>query len=206
MKQKEKAEQSKNRIVQAAICEFAASGYKDCTISNLCQRHQLSKGIVFYHFKTKEDIFLSCVERCCKTMEAEVGAQLRDIHGSPEENLVSCHRAVFNFYQRCPQMQKVLYIAQENPPRHLEAKIKVLFAQMEAQIKEFVAKNIRQLPLRPGIEASMVLQTMEDFLNYINVRNKKKFNENYSEIVEIAENRQKEFEFLIAILLHGVVQ
>lgn len=209
MKQQEKAEQSRRHIIQAALKEFSAEGYQGCTIDKLCCQHQLSRGKVFYHFKNKEEIFISCVEYCCKQQRKAVGDKLRQAKGTAEENLALCQQAMFAFGRENPQAHQILSLAIEFPPPGLEGRLAEILTPAKEELYQFIAANVSRLPLRPGVQARQVMTMLEIFLDYISVKNKKQWTKSCREITEIAEiveEQQKEFEFLIAMLLHGVVQ
>lgn len=60
MKQEERTRQSVEEILNAAIEEFAARGYDGAVINDICRNNGISKGKLFHHFKSKDDLFLAC--------------------------------------------------------------------------------------------------------------------------------------------------
>ena len=62
MKQQERQKKSKEKILQAAITEFSASGYDKVTMENICTRHGISKGMMYHYYSGKDDLFLLCVQ------------------------------------------------------------------------------------------------------------------------------------------------
>lgn len=49
----------KEAILRAATVLFAEKGYKDTSMSELAERTGVAQGTIFYHFKNKEELFLS---------------------------------------------------------------------------------------------------------------------------------------------------
>ena len=51
MKREEKSENSKERIIKAALEEFGQNGYVAASTNNMCKNHDISKGLLFHHYK-----------------------------------------------------------------------------------------------------------------------------------------------------------
>ena len=62
MKREEKNQQTRRRILDSALDEFSKQGYGASSINAVCATQDISKGIIYHYFKTKDDLFLSCVE------------------------------------------------------------------------------------------------------------------------------------------------
>ncbi|OPA73529.1 transcriptional regulator [Paenibacillus selenitireducens] len=56
------AHQTKINIMETAMKLFAAKGYADTSIDDICQQSGSSKGSMYYHFKSKEQLFLALAE------------------------------------------------------------------------------------------------------------------------------------------------
>ena len=47
----------KGKIILAAISEFARDGFEKASIDAIALRAKVAKGTVFYHFKSKNELF-----------------------------------------------------------------------------------------------------------------------------------------------------
>ena len=56
MKQEEKSLMSRNKILEATGALFAEKGFDATTMQDIMARSGLSKGAIYYHFKSKEEI------------------------------------------------------------------------------------------------------------------------------------------------------
>lgn len=54
---------SRTRMLDAALAVFRRKGYAATTVDDICAATGLSKGSFFHHFKSKEDLALSAVQR-----------------------------------------------------------------------------------------------------------------------------------------------
>jgi AcrR family transcriptional regulator len=73
-------------ILDAADRLIGRYGYKKTTMDDLAREAGIGKGTIYLYFPSKEEVALSCVDRC----QCRVQGALREIaesHGSPEERL-----------------------------------------------------------------------------------------------------------------------
>lgn len=56
-----KSEDTKKTILEQATKIFEQKGYSGTSMMDIRQETQLSKGTIYYHFKDKEDLYLSCL-------------------------------------------------------------------------------------------------------------------------------------------------
>lgn len=64
MKREEKNQQTKRRIMDSALNEFSKQGYGASSVNAICADQNISKGIIYHYFNTKDDLYLACVEEC----------------------------------------------------------------------------------------------------------------------------------------------
>ncbi len=53
----------KEMILKAATVFFTEKGYRECSMAELAQVSDVAQGTIFYHFKTKEDLFLAILKK-----------------------------------------------------------------------------------------------------------------------------------------------
>ena len=59
----EKAQDSRDEILKAAIRLFARRGFHETSMSEVAREAKVSKALIFWHFKTKEELFLAVLNR-----------------------------------------------------------------------------------------------------------------------------------------------
>src|SRR3954470_2792170 len=59
-------------LLAAAAETFAARGYEAATMDEIAERVGLSKGALYYRYKTKEDLFLALVDERCAAYVAQL--------------------------------------------------------------------------------------------------------------------------------------
>ncbi len=61
----------KDAIIQAATVLFSDKGFENTRMSEISRMTGAAEGTIFYHFRSKEDLFLSILERFRKDIVAE---------------------------------------------------------------------------------------------------------------------------------------
>lgn len=61
-----------NNIINAALSEFAATGYKKTSMNSIAKVAGISKGLLFYYFDTKKELYLYLYEYCHESYIQEV--------------------------------------------------------------------------------------------------------------------------------------
>ena len=62
MANQQRSEATKARILAAAAVAFAEQGYDATGVAEICERAGVSKGAFYYHFQTKQALFLTLVD------------------------------------------------------------------------------------------------------------------------------------------------
>lgn len=53
----------KEKILEAGIEEFSTKGYENANINIIAKKAEISIGLMYKYFSTKEDLFITCVQR-----------------------------------------------------------------------------------------------------------------------------------------------
>jgi len=61
----------KEIILQAATALFSDKGFKDASMAELCKMTGVAEGTIFYHFKSKEELFVAILENLRKSITDE---------------------------------------------------------------------------------------------------------------------------------------
>lgn len=56
------SDETRRRILDAAVQQFSAEGYLAATVDDICSRAGVSKGAFYYHFDSKRALFLALLE------------------------------------------------------------------------------------------------------------------------------------------------
>lgn len=64
-----KEKNTKNKILDAAIQVFASKGYHNTRVDEIVEASDTSKGAVYFHFPSKQDIFMAVIDKFSKMLE-----------------------------------------------------------------------------------------------------------------------------------------
>lgn len=67
-----RSEETRERLMQAALASFAERGYDATGVAEICQRAGVSKGAFYYHFASKQALFLALLDQWLAALEREM--------------------------------------------------------------------------------------------------------------------------------------
>lgn len=79
------SEETRQKIVNAALDLFANKGYAGTSINDIISEIKISKGAVYWHFKSKEDIFIQIISENYNQWIALVSTELKHIDNPIEK-------------------------------------------------------------------------------------------------------------------------
>jgi TetR/AcrR family acrAB operon transcriptional repressor len=77
-KTKEEARQTRSRILAIALDLFARKGYAQTTFTDIADKLDLTKGAVYWHFKSKESLLMALVDAMLEKFKHQLAAELPD--------------------------------------------------------------------------------------------------------------------------------
>lgn len=198
MKREEKNQQTKRRIMDSALAEFSRQGYGASSINTICAAQDISKGIVYHYFETKDALFLACVAECFQRLTEYIRTNLTE---QAEPCLEEYFAVRTRFFHSCPVYQRIFCEAVISPPAHLRAEIQARRREFDELNLRILERLLAPLSLRPGISREEVMETFRQFQDFINVR------------YQTADGNGPEFEAreehcrkALDILLYGVIE
>ncbi|RAL26564.1 TetR/AcrR family transcriptional regulator [Thermoflavimicrobium daqui] len=84
-KRRNDGEQTKKLIIKKAKEIFCQKGYTATSIEDICTATGVSKGSLYYHFKNKEDLFLSFVEDHFASWNQECERIIRQVSSATDK-------------------------------------------------------------------------------------------------------------------------
>ena len=165
MKQEERKEKSKEEIYQAALEEFGTYGYDNVSIEQICNRHGISKGMMYHYYKGKDDLFLASVSRVFKDLNDYLESKLPDFKEMDSiEAIKSFLMARECFFQTREREKTLFECAIFHHPRPLASQLDEARMQVKELNKSFILAQTDKMKLRDGL----VRQHVYRYLSSIN--------------------------------------
>ena len=156
MKREEKSELTRERILQAAIEEFGTNGYDASALNTICSKNGISKGLIYYNFVDKDDLYLACVSRCFSKVTEFLEAQ--DVQDDLEKYMTMR----FQYFSEHPHHSRIFFEAMLQPPQALREKIRELRKNFDSFNRGIYQVALSKMKMREGV-------TEKDAVDYFEI-------------------------------------
>lgn len=202
MRREEIHEQSKEEILHAAIAEFGENGYSAARISNICQNHHISKGKLFHYYRSKEELFLICVEKCVIELSDWL-QNIRVVGNTFEERLYNCYQAKFRFFMRNPRFDQIFFDAAFHPPQDLREDIAIRMQPFYSAYRRTVGQVLEDTVFKPNVDVNDVVDLIFILSNNNHTKFKRYDPHSNVSIADETEEQCKKFIAQVQLLLSG---
>lgn len=175
MKQEEKSYKSRCRILQASLKEFGAKKFEKASVTTICDNNNLSKGLVYHYFGSKDEIFLACVDECFDKLSKHLSQNVTIYKNDNNKTIEEYFFVRYVFFNSNPDLKGVFYNAMFQAPEHLDDKIKELHKKLDDINNRIVMKVLGTLKLRAGINIKDAEEYLTAFDEFYYSYFKKKF-------------------------------
>lgn len=201
MKREEKNQQTRRCIIEGAMEEFSKKGYEGSSLNTICTKQKISKGIIYYYFHTKDELFLTCVEECFSVLTNYLKEKLHPAEGKTREQMEAYFTVRGDFFREYPIYQPIFFEAVVAPPVHLQAEIQKCKKEFDDLNIEILECLLNQVSLRPSCKKECVMEIFRQFQDFINA--KEQFSDlSKKDFAQHEENCKK----VLDILLYGVIE
>lgn len=127
----------KTQIIEIATKLFSENGFENTPISKICEKCKVSKGLVFHHFKSKDEllreIFKSTTEKIIELNESI------DCKQNPIEQLLNLINSFFS------QIETDKLFFQLNLNVMIQPKTRGLLNDLIKERSDFILKSVKQI-------------------------------------------------------------
>ncbi len=165
-KTKAETEKTRARILDAARDLFISNGYERTTFEDIAKRINLSKGAVFWHFKSKSDLLLTMIREAADQYDTELGQSQRYV-GSPDALIEYCVARARHVTSRLRYRKFFVMVNRLNWASPQMTIVKNRLTQVENGMHSVIARNLQDFKarglVRPDVnldEVTILLSTM----------------------------------------------
>jgi AcrR family transcriptional regulator len=105
---------TKNAVFTAAAELFASKGFHDVSVREICDEAGVSKPVLYYYFKDKEDLLYKLVNEMHSRQAELVHENIRDDE-SFEENIKGIYKLYLEFYNKYPHLIRLSTLVHFSP-------------------------------------------------------------------------------------------
>ena len=199
MKKDLKTEITKEKILKASAEEFALYGFDGATVNGICQKHGISKGLIYHNFESKEELYLRCVEEAVNEF---VSFMSRKEYGT-DFKLYMKER--YAFFEAHPNDSRLIFSVVLTDNSEFSEKIKNIKSKFDEFNRSVYLTAIQNIRLRKGVsenDAVGYYSLLQDMLNgYIGGERETKSNFSSDFL-----NHEKNLERILDFVLYGIAE
>ncbi|WP_186430294.1 TetR/AcrR family transcriptional regulator [Clostridium sp. BSD9I1] len=180
----------KEQILDACLAVFARHGYEKTSTVMLAEAAGISRSLIFHHFKSKKDLYLSLLDRCFEKGSIEISFDNILEQGDFFEVKEKISNIKFNYYRKNPELYKVIIEAFYNTPEELKMDICEKYGKLINKRDEVMELLFEKVPLRKGVDRKQAFEIIKITLDYFE-------NKYLSDLVEHKELNETYFQNFI---------
>lgn len=200
------SKEEQERVLRAAIDEFAEKDYDSASLNLIIQKAKISKGSMYHYFRNKESLYLYVIERAIGEKRRFMSNALAQLE-KPFEDLGFYQILEFQletalvFAETHPQYDKINHHIQQMADSSLKRKIWEQFnLEFDSSLQSIVDKAIHNGEIRHDIDRGFVMRILRFVLMCF-----PHFDKGFRELA--SENSQlisREIKLLVSFLQNGL--
>jgi TetR/AcrR family transcriptional regulator len=156
--------EKQQRILDTAETEFAAKGFAVANINVIAQKAGISIGAMYKYFGSKEDLFLTVVERAHDLLAA-VLAQIGQAPGDIFEKIEKMVRAAQQYARRFPELHQIYLDMTSEGLSHLSRKLSGKMETISAEFyRDLIQTAMAQGTINRGLDAHVAALCIDNLI------------------------------------------
>ena len=149
-----RAARTKEAILKIATEEFATNGYSGSRVDLIAARTQTTKRMIYYHFGSKEGLYLAVLERVyAQIRRVERGIHIEEL--SPDDALRRLAEATYDHHTTHEAFIKLVSIENIHRAEHLRQSETILRENVTAitLLEQVIERGVREGLFRDDVDA-----------------------------------------------------
>lgn len=214
MNQREKSINSIYYIIECAIEEFADNG-SDVSLNNICKQNGISKGKLYHHFSSKEELLCACVCYALDNLATDIDEFEMDDSLRIEENLHDYYAARIRYWHENPTHLTILRMAYVLRRREFSDESMIKIAQhkqnwdnaMKNKVLEIIHSENNKLKISDEDFAELMILLYENTFQAMESKIVRAVINNETENIKILSDALlKYYDNIILTVLYGIFE
>jgi AcrR family transcriptional regulator len=138
------------QILQAALVCFAGKGYHKTTMDDIAAESSLSKGALYWHFKSKQELFVSLIDWFMTSFSQEAFQAWPEDMSAADKIRAAMGAIVGNNEQLIPFYKIILdFWAQTGEDEQLQQMFETMLEKFQGQLSAIIEEGIARGEFRP---------------------------------------------------------
>lgn len=199
MKKSEKTQITKEKIINAAMIEFGENGYGNASLNRISRDYSISKGLIYYNFENKDNLYLCCVKKAVSGFISYMGKT------DYKDNFNLYMQKRYAFFEENPYCSRLIFesvssnnsdfinAVEEQRGRFFDFNYDIFVKTVDRiKLKKNISKN-------DALEYYTLLQNMLNSYTSVQVFSGKSFNDAWI-------SREKTLEKILDYVLYGIAE
>lgn len=170
----------KEKILDACFDVFVRHGYANTSTTMLADAAGISKALIFHHFKSKKELYLSVLDRCIEKGRIEMGFDTllknQDFFAAKEKSSI----VKFHYHKKNPGLMRIMSEAFYSTPDELKTEIKAKYEAVLANNEKEWKRLFDNVPLRDSVDREQAFRLVMLTLDYFDNKYLLEFEKNKS--------------------------
>lgn len=204
MKKAEKSKITREKIIVGAIKEFGTKDYNTASVNAICTDNAVSKGLIYHHFKSKDELYLECIRLCYEKMKENL-KDINTLTGNFKNDVQAFLKNRELFFKTHPHFKHIFFYSILFPPDHLSERIKILKQDYDAELKAYYSVLLSEVELRETLDLK---QAVDYLLIYQEMFNRyfTDMTSDNQDIDEVIQQHDKQMLEMIDVFLYGIAK
>jgi AcrR family transcriptional regulator len=149
----------RDMILDAAMDLLVTRGYSKTTMSDIAEHADVGRGTVYWHFPSKDELFVSLMARETAKIEGQMQLALQ-MPGRAVERLETLIRVSFSVYDEAPQMMHAfmsfLAGSDDDMKHQLMGMLAGIYGKYNGLIEELLEQGKSEGDIRPDLDSPIV--------------------------------------------------
>lgn len=189
----------KEKIIKAAIEEFAENGYKAASTNSICKKAKVSKGLIYYYFKSKEEIYLSALKFAIDRFKENVSIEINGKYKCGIAYISEYFDTKFKFFRENPLYS--MLIVNSVVYYNVEEAIK-LSEEFQKYNNDLIYEVIKSININPKFDREKAFELIMMIGEKLEEKHMKNIESKDKEVV--IEDFRKDHKIMIEMVFEGI--
>ncbi|HLG26598.1 MAG TPA: TetR/AcrR family transcriptional regulator [Paenisporosarcina sp.] len=202
-------DEKNERIFQVAKEQFALHGFHQTSTNLIAEQADVSKALIFHHFKSKKNLYLAIIEHSVELMQSSFE---KEWHTDDTEDFFEMMKKLVSIKMtiaiKYPMDNKLLMQAFHSPPKEIVQELQLLIIEksqaMQTLSDETIFSLLTPLSIREGVELEHAKNLIRIVFDSFAKRIVSEYDGRYEEMVNNTEEILADMDAIIDILKYGV--
>lgn len=197
-------EDKKEKIIEVSLKEFAEKGYDKASTNTIVKESGISKGLLFYYFESKKNLYLCLVDYCLDFVMERFEKSIEVMSNDFFKRIMEFGLIKIEIANEHPYIYDIVFEAFINMPEPVKIEMEEKYTEVSKKTMPLVMSNIDYSMFRGDIDINKAIEYI--FLAFEGIQ-KKYINQYRGRKEDIANNMDeimKEYYLYIEFMKNGV--